>query len=152
MKDTPALSCFRAISTSIAGWLILCLPVSATTELNSIHFKPGQPLAGQSLGESISSPGYFQMMDQAISVFKAHPEILIEVHGHTDSSECSPGDCLMLSTRRAELVTRYLIEHGLPPKQIFAVSGFGSRHPLLSDPHTVSDREANRRVEFSRKF
>ena len=69
----------------------------------------------------------------------------IEVRGHTDSVG-SYAYNLRLSIRRAEIVRRYLIEHGVPGDHLEA-RGYGERQPM-ADNRTPEGRARNRRVDF----
>ena len=69
----------------------------------------------------------------------------IRVEGHTDSSG-NDATNLELSRRRAESVRRWLIEHGIPERQLTAV-GLGETRPFETND-TELGRAANRRVEF----
>ncbi len=72
-------------------------------------------------------------------------DTLVEVAGHTDGR----GDAdvnLYLSERRAEVVAKHLVRHGVNPEQIRA-KGYGESQPL-ADNSTDDGRELNRRIEF----
>lgn len=69
----------------------------------------------------------------------------VEVAGHTDGR----GDAainLHLSKRRAEIVAKHLVRHGVDPEQIRA-KGYGESQPL-ADNSTDDGRKLNRRIEF----
>lgn len=84
-------------------------------------------------------------LDAVAAVLERHPEVHIEVGGHTDS--VGPDDYNeRLSTRRADAVRRALIERGVSPERIRA-RGHGESQPVLSD-RTPTGRAMNRRVEF----
>lgn len=70
----------------------------------------------------------------------------IHVHGHT----CQKGgdDYNMdLSRRRAESVRKYLTEHFGVPQDRLDVVAHGKKDPLIKDPKSEEEFEANRRVE-----
>ncbi len=75
----------------------------------------------------------------------AHPGLLLQVEGHTDSTG---GDELnqKLSERRAEATREYLIQQGLSDSGITA-AGFGKTMPV-ADNGTAAGRQKNRRVEI----
>ena len=75
----------------------------------------------------------------------AHPGLLLEVEGHTDSTG---GDELnqKLSEQRAGGVRTYLISQGLAETAVTA-QGFGKTMPV-ADNSTAAGRQQNRRVEI----
>ncbi len=73
----------------------------------------------------------------------------VDVVGHTDTEpikKSSWKDNWELSAQRALSVTRYLIDHGIPDKQVQA-SGCGSARPVASNS-TADGKAKNRRVEI----
>jgi outer membrane protein OmpA-like peptidoglycan-associated protein len=69
----------------------------------------------------------------------------LEIAGHTDDK----GDAevnLKLSQRRADVVAKHLVRHGVMPNKIKAV-GYGESQPI-ADNRTDAGRKANRRIEF----
>ncbi|MFA5251024.1 MAG: OmpA family protein [Phycisphaerae bacterium] len=73
----------------------------------------------------------------------------IDIVGHTDSDPIKKSqwkDNMQLSTERANVVVRYLVEHGIPQDSIQAV-GRGDSQPVASNK-TVSGKAKNRRVEI----
>ena len=79
-------------------------------------------------------------------VLVRHPEVNIEVAGHTDSA--GPEDYnLRLSRARAMAVRGYLLDRfALAPERIEA-NGYGEAQPVASNA-TETGRVLNRRVEF----
>jgi len=74
-----------------------------------------------------------------------HPERIVEVEGHTDSTG-TPGYNMDLSRARAEAVRTALIRDGVDPSRIEA-RGFGETAPIASN-RTAAGRLQNRRVEI----
>lgn len=73
----------------------------------------------------------------------------IDIVGHTDSDPIKKSpwkDNMQLSTERANVVVRYLVEHGIPQDNIRAV-GRGDSQPVASNA-TASGKAKNRRVEI----
>ncbi len=89
-------------------------------------------------------------LDQIVSVIKQkYASKDIDVVGHTDTDpiqKSSWKDNWELSAQRALSVTRYLIEHGIPEKQVRA-DGCGSARPVASNA-TADGKARNRRVEI----
>ena len=74
-----------------------------------------------------------------------HPERIVEVEGHTDSTG-TPAYNMDLSRARAEAVRTALVRDGVDPSRIEA-RGFGETAPLASN-RTAAGRLQNRRVEI----
>jgi outer membrane protein OmpA-like peptidoglycan-associated protein len=74
--------------------------------------------------------------EHILSEFKdflaAHPNVTIEVEGHTDSRGSADYN-LELSERRAQRVRTWLVEHGVPEDQVTAV-GKGEDDPTVPEP------------------
>ncbi len=86
------------------------------------------------------------VLDDAARILTMHPEIDVEVQGHTDDIG-SDAYNLKLSQKRAESVRQYLIDvHMIEPVRLIPV-GYGERKPI-ADNTTEQGRQKNRRVEF----
>ena len=95
-------------------------------------------------GQSTLRPGAREKLARISGILNAHPDLKLEIEGHTDSVG---GDSYnqALSERRAESVRAYLIGNGVKPDSI-AARGFGKRSPV-ADNRSASGRQQNRRVE-----
>ncbi len=85
-----------------------------------------------------------EKLAKAASVFKANPNISVELQGHTDVT----GDAAYnqkLSENRAENVKKALIKKGVSKKQM-STRGFGITQPLAPND-SEENRAKNRRVE-----
>lgn len=83
-------------------------------------------------------------LNNLVRTMNEHPQIVIEVLGHTDDN----GDSLYnigLSQSRAEAVAQYLINAGILPHRINS-QGYGENQPLVPNTNSVN-RAINRRVE-----
>ena len=80
------------------------------------------------------------------SMLKSEPQLLIDIHGHTDSKGSDAVND-PLSVRCAEAVANYLVQQGVPSSQFKNVTGFGSHQPV-ADNSTEAGRQQNRRVEI----
>ncbi len=90
-------------------------------------------------------PGFEDLIVYAAETLKKHPELRIEVAGHTDDV----GDATMnqgLSDRRAKTVMDYLIRYGVDPARL-AFRGYGESQPIANNT-TKEGRAQNRRVEL----
>lgn len=84
-------------------------------------------------------------LDEVAAVLLAHPDISVDISGHADDT--GPSDYnYTLSVKRADAVTNYLVEAGVPNDQLH-FRGIGEGRPVASN--TSDDgRMRNRRVEF----
>jgi len=85
------------------------------------------------------------ILNDVDSELVAHPDIKVELAGHTDGRG-SESYNLKLSQRRAESVRSYLIEHGVDGDRMTAV-GYGKTQPIASND-TDEGRALNRRTEL----
>ncbi|MCY1403044.1 Outer membrane porin F [compost metagenome] len=74
------------------------------------------------------------------------PSARLAVSGHTDSVG-SDAYNQKLSQKRAQSVTDYLIESGVPRSNFVSVTGMGESQPI-ADNSTADGRAMNRRVEI----
>lgn len=82
------------------------------------------------------------VLDYGVATLKKHPNLVIEVHGHTDSRGTEKHN-LILSQHRAESVMTYLREHGVT--NTMTAKGYGKERPI-ADNATADGRLQNRRV------
>jgi len=104
--------------------------------LEGVEFRSG---SGKLRGKS------YKALKAAAKVLAEHPDVHVEVGGHTDD-EGDFVDNLLLSRKRAEVVKRYLIRKGVDASRLTA-RGYGSKEPI-ADNKTRKGRARNRRVEF----
>jgi len=84
-------------------------------------------------------------LKQVYETLVQHPELFIEIHGHTDLAGTDTYNRI-LSKRRADALADYLIQLGLAKNRI-ASFGHGSSKPRATN-ETVAGRASNRRAEF----
>ncbi len=82
-------------------------------------------------------------LDIAVEYLKYHPDITIEVQGHTCSIATEEYN-LALGEQRANTVKQYLIDNGISPDRIKTVS-FGEEKPAYDNSQEIT-RKKNRRV------
>jgi outer membrane protein OmpA-like peptidoglycan-associated protein len=117
------------------------IKVGVKITLNNIFFDSGK---SQLRKESAVE------MEKVILLLKQHPELRIEVSGHTDNKGNDQVN-LRLSKDRAQSVVNYLIAHGVDKKRLVAV-GYGKSQPVA--PNEVDGKpnaegmQLNRRVEM----
>lgn len=86
-----------------------------------------------------------RILDEAVIVIKANPELQIEVQAHTDYKGSVKAN-LKLSEQRAQSVKAYLVSQGVDESQLDA-KGYGEDQPI-ADNKTEEGRAKNRRVEL----
>ncbi|RPH54783.1 MAG: OmpA family protein [Acidobacteria bacterium] len=91
--------------------------------------------------------GAANILDRVAESLIAHPEVNVEVGGHTDS-DGSVSYNLKLSQQRANTVRDYLAKIGVPAAQLTA-KGYGEAQPI-ADNKTPEGKATNRRVELKR--
>ena len=78
-------------------------------------------------------------------ILATHPDLKIEIEGHTDSTGSDEYN-QRLSERRADSVRGYLSEQGIG-RSIVGTAGFGKTRPVATNG-TAAGRQLNRRVEI----
>jgi outer membrane protein OmpA-like peptidoglycan-associated protein len=96
-------------------------------------------------GSATLKPGAREKLARVAGILASHPDLKIEIEGHTDSVG---GDDYnqQLSERRAASVRAYLVQQKIPPAAVDA-EGFGESRPVASNT-TSAGRQQNRRVEL----
>lgn len=96
-------------------------------------------------GSATLKPGAREKLARVAGILASHPDLHIEIEGHTDSvgtDDYNQG----LSERRAESVRTYLLQQRIPPATVDA-EGFGESRPVATND-TAAGRQQNRRVEL----
>ena len=91
------------------------------------------------------TPNSLAELDRIADFLRLHPQLDVEVAGHTDNT----GDAklnIKLSEQRAEAVKSHLADKGIASKRISTV-GYGGNKPI-ADNRDPRKREQNRRVEL----
>jgi len=86
-------------------------------------------------------------LQQVLSLLKRDPSLRLGVEGHTDSTNTDAYN-MDLSTRRANAVADWLVQHGIARARVGA-QGYGRTRPI-ADNATPQGRAVNRRVEIAR--
>ena len=96
-------------------------------------------------GSATLKPGAREKLARVAGILASHPDLKIEIEGHTDSVG---GDDYnqRLSEHRAESVRAYLVQQKITPTSVDA-EGFGESRPVASNA-TPAGRQQNRRVEL----
>jgi outer membrane protein OmpA-like peptidoglycan-associated protein len=90
-------------------------------------------------------PGAREKVARVASILHSHPDLKIEVEGHTDSVG-SDAYNQRLSERRAESVRAGLVQDGVK-SEVVGTTGFGESRPVATNG-TPEGRQQNRRVEI----
>jgi len=96
-------------------------------------------------GSATLKPGAREKLARVAGILSSHPDLHIEIEGHTDNVG---GDDYnqRLSERRAASVQAYMLEQKIPPTAV-GTEGFGESRPVASN-QTAAGRQQNRRVEL----
>ena len=90
--------------------------------------------------EPVSLPS----LNELVGFMSGHPDIIIEVGGHTNN--IPPHEyCDRLSTARAKAVADYLVSKGVQGSRV-RYRGYGKRNPIATNA-TAAGRRQNQRVE-----
>jgi outer membrane protein OmpA-like peptidoglycan-associated protein len=90
-------------------------------------------------------PDSMALLEEAADTIRSHPELAIEIQGHTDDTG-GPDVNLRLSANRANAVRDFLVQHGVDAGHLTA-HGYGQEKPLA--PNTSEkNRAKNRRVQL----
>ncbi|MDK9699380.1 MAG: OmpA family protein [bacterium] len=84
---------------------------------------------------------------RALATLNDYPEIVVEIHGHTDNVGADDMN-LALSQSRANSVMNWLVSKGVTASRMSA-TGFGETKPIATN-ETPEGRQMNRRIEFVR--
>ena len=119
-------------------------PVPLTIDLRGVNFD---------YDKATLRPDALQTLGDAVGILNGHPDMRVEVAGHTDAigtNEYNQG----LSMRRARAVYDYLIANGVDAARISGPNGYGETRPIA--PNTNADgsdnpegRARNRRTELN---
>ncbi len=85
------------------------------------------------------------VLDEAAAYLASHPDVTVEIAGHTDSDGES-AENITLSQDRADVVKAYLEDQGIDGSRLVPV-GYGETEPVASN-ETEAGKARNRRIEF----
>lgn len=119
-------------------------PVPLTIDLRGVNFD---------FDKSTLRPDAVRILDEAISILSNHPQLRVEVAGHTDAigtEQYNQG----LSDRRARAVYDYLMAHGIGADRMTGPNGYGELRPIAPNANpdgsdNPEGRARNRRTELN---
>ncbi|RMG80519.1 MAG: flagellar motor protein MotB, partial [Bacteroidetes bacterium] len=110
---------------------------------------PGAPIILKNVffetGSAELKPESLIELNRLKALLEAHPELKIQINGHTDHVGTEE-DNLKLSNDRAKAVYDYLVQNGIHPERL-RYKGFGESRPIDTND-TEAGRRNNRRTEF----
>lgn len=115
-------------------------PVEVSIDLEGVTFEFGKTALRSEAKKTL---------DQAVEILKRHPELTVEVAGHTDSKG-APELNQKISEQRAKAVHEYLVKQGIPASRLVGPVGYGESKPIATN-ETDAGREQNRRTELNVK-
>lgn len=92
-------------------------------------------------------PSSDSSLNKALKMMANHPELEVEIRGHTDNSGKREKN-VKLSHDRAESVKKWLIDRGIAASRM-TTKGFGPDSPIAPND-TPENKQKNRRIEFAR--
>jgi outer membrane protein OmpA-like peptidoglycan-associated protein len=96
-------------------------------------------------GSATLKPGAREKLARVSGILLSHPELKVQVEGHTDSVGDDDYN-QRLSENRADAVRSYLVVQGIASSAV-TTKGFGKSQPIASND-TTAGRQQNRRVEL----
>ena len=90
-------------------------------------------------------PGAREKLARVAGIISGHPDLKIQIEGHTDSTGSDDYN-QALSERRAQAVRNYLMDQKIG-QAIVATAGYGETRPVATNG-TAAGRQQNRRVEL----
>lgn len=87
----------------------------------------------------------YGVLDELVTMLNEHPEVILNIHGHTDSDGSKKSN-QRLSENRADSVLRYLISKGITSSRLSS-AGYGEMQPVDTSETEIA-KAKNRRVEF----
>jgi len=96
-------------------------------------------------GSATLKPGAREKLARVAGILASHPDLHIEIEGHTDSVGGEEYN-QRLSEHRADSVQAYLLQQRIPQASV-DTAGFGESRPVATNS-TSAGRQQNRRVEL----
>ena len=139
----PPIDDLVPVSTTVPDLPASLADLVLQARLSAVAAHP--PIQFESGGDRITLESV-PTLDRLGAFLLFEPAIRVQIIGHTDSDERSPGDNLHLSAVRADAVRTQLLARGVEPDRLVTL-GMGHADPI-ADNLTKSGKAANRRIEF----
>lgn len=94
---------------------------------------------------AVIRPQSYNLLAEAVRVFKDYPSLHIEISGHTDDDGDDEAN-MRLSQARADAVLAFLVDKGIGKDRLRAL-GYGETRPVAPNK-SLSGKAKNRRIEF----
>ncbi len=91
-------------------------------------------------------PESYNELNRVIKLMKSKPNMVIELHGHTEANLGYETQLMALSRKRVDTVKKYMILKGISANRI-KTKAFGGTKPI-ADNNLKEGKKKNRRVEF----
>jgi choice-of-anchor C domain-containing protein len=143
LTESP-LTGFGAAIDRVAVTLLDDGPLQVTESEREIQVSLGAEILFDT-GESTLRPVARTALEQLAALIREHPDLPIEIEGHTDSVGTLAYN-QRLSRDRAESVKRWLAANGAVQESRMTTTGFGPTRPVAPNG-TAEGRQRNRRVE-----
>lgn len=92
-------------------------------------------------------PGTESILIRVKDFLILNSDVKIEIQGHVNNEGKESLSSRKLSEKRAKTIMKYFIKSGIN-KDRMRVKGFGSDHPIFTNPKNDREQQANRRVEI----
>ncbi len=146
--DVPARNAARRRAAEVFGVTSIDNRIQVIGEAGTCQTQLDDYLSRETInfksGKAEVSESSYQVMAMLAMILRSC-DSAIEIAGHTDDK----GDAeinKLLSQRRADVVAKHMVRHGVAAAQIRA-RGYGESQPI-ADNSTPEGRTANRRIEF----
>ncbi len=100
------------------------------------------------VNKSVLKPQSMGVLNEVAKMMKEHPELKLEIGGHTDSDGDDASN-MALSQKRADAVKDQLVKMGIAADKL-TTKGYGETKPV-GENNTAQGKANNRRVEFVKK-
>ncbi|MDO5760559.1 MAG: OmpA family protein, partial [Bacteroidota bacterium] len=123
--------------------------IAITKTIDTVSYSVGSVIVLENIffefDKSVLLPQSYVELHNLINLLNKHPNMKIELSGHTDNKGKDKYN-MELSLNRAKAVYDYLILAGIDKKRL-KYKGYGAKQPI-ADNKTEEGRAKNRRVEF----
>lgn len=146
--DVPARNGAQARAAAIFGVTSIDNQIQVIGEAGTCQTQLDEYLSRETVsfksGKAEVSESSYQVLAMLAMILRSC-DTAIEIAGHTDDK----GDAeinKLLSQRRADVVAKHMVRHGVSASQLRAM-GYGESQPI-ADNGTDEGRKTNRRIEF----